>query len=60
MELAHKELGEDALLVNARLSTPEARNQQIPDDLEPAAKEWIADKIRGANQEQIRSLGATV
>jgi flagellar biosynthesis protein FlhF len=34
--------------------------QQIPDDLEPASKEFIADKVRGTFQpERIRTLGAT-
>lgn len=34
--------------------------QQIPDDLEPATKEAIADRVRGArNTEAIRMLGAT-
>ncbi len=32
--------------------------QQIPDDLEPASKQWIADKVRGAHA-TIRTLGAT-
>jgi flagellar biosynthesis protein FlhF len=34
--------------------------QQIPDDLEPATKESIADKVRGERKkESIRTLGAT-
>ena len=32
--------------------------QQIPDDLEPASKELIADKVRGT-QQLIRTIGAT-
>jgi flagellar biosynthesis protein FlhF len=42
-----------------------ATGQQIPDDLEPASKEWIADKVRGCHKEphagkdSIRTLGAT-
>ena len=39
-----------------------ATGQQIPDDLEPASKTWIADKVRGTNtdhQQLIRTLGAT-
>ncbi len=35
-----------------------ATGQQIPDDLEPASKELIADRVRGAHQ-RIRTLGAT-
>jgi flagellar biosynthesis protein FlhF len=33
--------------------------QQIPDDLEPATKEFIADKVRGGFQKELRTLGAT-
>jgi flagellar biosynthesis protein FlhF len=34
--------------------------QQIPDDLEAATKEFIADKVRGSHpRESIRTLGAT-
>jgi flagellar biosynthesis protein FlhF len=34
--------------------------QQIPDDLEPATKEFIADKVRGERKkEPVRTLGAT-
>jgi flagellar biosynthesis protein FlhF len=37
-----------------------ATGQQIPDDLEPASKELIADRVRGAHgTESIRTLGAT-
>jgi flagellar biosynthesis protein FlhF len=37
-----------------------ATGQQIPDDLEPASKEFIADKVRGVNRKQpVRTLGAT-
>jgi flagellar biosynthesis protein FlhF len=37
-----------------------ATGQQIPDDLEPASKEFIADKVRGAqSQPTTRTLGAT-
>ncbi len=37
-----------------------ATGQQIPDDLEPAVKETIADKLRGARKtESIHRLGAT-
>ncbi|HEV1288431.1 MAG TPA: GTPase [Bryobacteraceae bacterium] len=37
-----------------------ATGQQIPDDLEPASKEFIADKVRGApTQPTTRTLGAT-
>ena len=36
-----------------------ATGQQIPDDLEPASKEFIADKVRGAHEKTIRTLGAT-
>jgi flagellar biosynthesis protein FlhF len=37
-----------------------AMGQQIPDDLEPATKESIADKVRGERKkEPIRTLGAT-
>lgn len=37
-----------------------ARGQQIPDDLEPASKETIANKVRGVRRtESIRMLGAT-
>jgi flagellar biosynthesis protein FlhF len=37
-----------------------AMGQQIPDDLEPASKEAIADRVRGErNRESIRTLGAT-
>jgi flagellar biosynthesis protein FlhF len=37
-----------------------AMGQQIPDDLEPATKEFIADKLRPERQkESIRALGAT-
>ena len=37
-----------------------ATGQQIPDDLEPASKEFIADKVRGAQgQPTTRTLGAT-
>jgi flagellar biosynthesis protein FlhF len=42
-----------------------ATGQQIPDDLEPASKELIAEKVRGRHQEHpggqesIRALGAT-
>jgi len=35
-----------------------ATGQQIPDDLEAASKELIADRVRGAHQ-RIRTLGAT-
>lgn len=48
-----------------RLSLPIsflATGQQIPDDLEPASKTWIADRVRGTNsniQDPIRTLGAT-
>jgi flagellar biosynthesis protein FlhF len=35
-----------------------ATGQQIPDDLEPASKELIADRVRGAHK-GIRTLGAT-
>jgi flagellar biosynthesis protein FlhF len=35
-----------------------ATGQQIPDDLEPASKEFIADKVRGT-QPSTRTLGAT-
>jgi flagellar biosynthesis protein FlhF len=35
-----------------------ATGQQIPDDLEPASKEFIADKVRGV-QTSTRTLGAT-
>jgi flagellar biosynthesis protein FlhF len=35
-----------------------ATGQQIPDDLEPASKELIADRVRGAHK-RIRTLGAT-
>ena len=52
-------------LVNeaARRSVPIsflAAGQQIPDDLEPASKEWIAERVRGAHRSEfIRTLGAT-
>jgi flagellar biosynthesis protein FlhF len=36
-----------------------ATGQQIPDDLEPASKEFIADKVRGAQNRPTRTLGAT-
>jgi flagellar biosynthesis protein FlhF len=37
-----------------------ATGQQIPDDLEPASKELIAEKVRGERRtESIRTLGAT-
>lgn len=38
-----------------------ATGQQIPDDLEPASKEFIADKVRGAQRDRTlgRTLGAT-
>jgi flagellar biosynthesis protein FlhF len=38
-----------------------ATGQQIPDDLEPASKEFIADKVRGALRDRTlgRTLGAT-
>ena len=37
-----------------------AAGQQIPDDLEPASKEAIADKVRGERRkDSIRTLGAT-
>ena len=37
-----------------------ATGQQIPDDLEPALKETIADRVRGTRKaESIRMLGAT-
>jgi flagellar biosynthesis protein FlhF len=38
-----------------------ATGQQIPDDLEPATKEFIADKVRGAQRDRTlgRTLGAT-
>ena len=38
-----------------------ATGQQIPDDLEPATKEFIADKVRGAQPDRTlgRTLGAT-
>ncbi len=36
-----------------------ATGQQIPDDLEPASKESIADRVRGARHQAVRSLGAT-
>jgi flagellar biosynthesis protein FlhF len=35
-----------------------ATGQQIPDDLEPASKEFISDKVRGA-QHLIRTIGAS-
>lgn len=35
-----------------------ATGQQIPDDLEPASKQWIAGKVRGEN-DPVRTLGAT-
>ncbi len=35
-----------------------ATGQQIPDDLEPASKEFIAEKVRGI-QPTVRTLGAT-
>lgn len=35
-----------------------ATGQQIPDDLEPATKEFIADKVRGIPH-SVRTLGAT-
>lgn len=49
----------------ARLSLPISfltAGQQIPDDLEPASKEWIADRVRGKirnDRPSIRTLGAT-
>jgi flagellar biosynthesis protein FlhF len=37
-----------------------ATGQQVPDDLEPAVKETIADKVRGARRaESVCTLGAT-
>jgi flagellar biosynthesis protein FlhF len=37
-----------------------ATGQQIPDDLEPATKELIAEKVRGERKkESTRTLGAT-
>jgi len=37
-----------------------ATGQEIPDDLEPASKEFIADKVRGERKrDSIRTLGAT-
>ena len=36
-----------------------ATGQQIPDDLEPASKEFIADKVRGAQTKTSRTLRAT-
>jgi flagellar biosynthesis protein FlhF len=36
-----------------------ATGQQIPDDLEPASKEFIADKVRGVQTQPTRTLGAT-
>jgi flagellar biosynthesis protein FlhF len=36
--------------------------QQVPDDLEPASKEWLADQVRGKrrhDQQPVRTLGAT-
>ena len=36
-----------------------ATGQQIPDDLEPASKEFIADKVRGAQSKIGQTLGAT-
>jgi flagellar biosynthesis protein FlhF len=37
-----------------------AKGQQIPDDLEPAVKEFIADKVRGAHHKApSRTFGAT-
>jgi flagellar biosynthesis protein FlhF len=36
-----------------------ATGQQIPDDLEPASKEFIADKVRGAQSKTGRTLRAT-
>lgn len=36
-----------------------ATGQQIPDDLEPATKEFIAGKVRGENPQFTRALGAT-
>ena len=36
-----------------------ATGQQIPDDLEPASKEFIAGKVRGENPPLTRALGAS-
>jgi flagellar biosynthesis protein FlhF len=36
-----------------------ATGQQIPDDLEPASKEFIAAKVRGENPQPYRAIGAT-
>jgi flagellar biosynthesis protein FlhF len=36
-----------------------ATGQQIPDDLEPATKEFIAAKVRGENPIPVRALGAS-
>jgi flagellar biosynthesis protein FlhF len=36
-----------------------ATGQQIPDDLEPATKEFIAGKVRGDNPQPSRAFGAT-
>jgi flagellar biosynthesis protein FlhF len=39
-----------------------SKGQQVPDDLEPASKEWIADQVRGKHHHDPqfdRTLGAS-
>lgn len=67
MELAHKELGEDALLINARPSTPETRNLGAYEvvfgiapkaEAEPVATDTLAQDVAELKREMERMAQA--